>query len=118
MTAMTMRTVRGRDGSICHVPTAFVVKPGKKAPRAPDPIKTNGDSAAEELRLLIERGERIDQEIAEMQGDRRDFYAEVKSRGYDPKALRAIMTLRRKDRDVVAEEEAILDLYRQHLGML
>ena len=116
-----MRIARTADGAVRHMPTPFVPKPAKgakKAPRAPDPIKTNGDSAAEELRLLIERGERIDQEIAEMQGDRRDFYAEVKSRGYDPKALRAIMTLRRKDRDVVAEEEAILDLYRQHLGML
>lgn len=121
MNTMTMRVARGPDGELRHVPTLFVPKTGKGAKKTtgvPDPIKTNGDSAAEQLRLLVERGERIDQEIAEMQGDRRDFYAEVKSRGYDPKVLRAIMALRRKDRDAAAEEEAIFDLYRQHLGMI
>ena len=123
MTGLAMRLVRGLDGETRHVPAPYLVTPakparGRKARVVPDPIKTNGESAAEELRLLIERGERIEEEIAGMLDDRRDFFAEAKGRGYDPKAVRAIMALRKKDRGVVAEEEAILELYRQHLGLL
>ena len=58
MNTMTMRVARGPDGELRHVPTPFVPKPvkgAKKARRVPDPIKTNGESAAEQMKLLLER---------------------------------------------------------------
>lgn len=123
MNAPAMRAVRGTDGETRHVIAPYLVAPakparGRKARRVPDPIKTNGESAAEQLRLLVERAERIVEEIKGAQDDLKDVLGEAKGRGYDPKAIRAIMVLRRKDRSVVEEEETILDLYRQHLGML
>jgi uncharacterized protein (UPF0335 family) len=121
MNAMTMRIVRDANGVTRHVPTLALVKPaarGRKARPVPDPIKTNGESAAEQLRLLIERAERIAEEIKGAQDDLADVFAEAKGRGYSPKALRTIMAIRLKDREAHAEEQTILELYQQHLGML
>ena len=121
MNAMTMRMVRGAGGVMIHVPAPMSIaqrKASRKVRTAPDPIRTNGDSAAEQLRLLIERVERMDEEIKAAQDDRRDILAEAKGRGYDPKALLAIVARRRKDRAVLQEEEAILETYLQALGMV
>lgn len=121
MTAMTMRTVRGRDGSICHVPTPFVPKPAKgakKARRVPDPIKTNGESAAEQMRLLLERLERLHEERNGISDDIKDVEAEARSRGFDAKALNAIRKIRLKAREEHQEETAVLEVYMQALGML
>lgn len=123
MSGFALRMVRGADGETRHVSAPYLVTPAKPArghkPRvAPDPIKTNGETAAEELRLLVERAERIVEEIKGAQDDLKDVLAEAKSRGYDTKAIRTIMALRLKDRALVSEEEAILELYRQHLGLL
>ncbi len=65
MNAITMRIVRSAGGMTRHVPCAAPppATKGKKKPHVPDPIKTNGDGSAEELRLLVERAERIEQEI-------------------------------------------------------
>lgn len=121
MNAMTMRIQRGADGTMRHVPapiTAAPPKRGRKNPVVPDPIKTNGDSAAEELRLLIERIERIREEKRAIADDERDVFGEAKARGYDAKGLRAILTLRQKEKHVLDEEEAIIETYRSALGML
>ncbi len=122
MNMLTMRTVRDAGGMVRHMPTAFVpaapAKRGKKGRVVPDPIKTNGEGTAEELRLLIERAERIVEEIKGAQDDLKDVLAEAKGRGFDAKALRKIMTIRLKKKEEFQEEEAILEVYLQALGMI
>ncbi|WP_301075403.1 DUF2312 domain-containing protein [Sphingomonas sp.] len=81
-------------------------------------MKTSGETAAEELRLLIERAERIEEEKKAMADDLADVFAEAKSRGYDPTALKKIMSIRKKKREEFQEEESILETYMQALGML
>lgn len=73
--------------------------------------------AADELRLLIERAERLEEEKRGLADDIKDVMAEAKSRGYDPKAIRKIIALRRKKREAVQEEQAILETYLSALGM-
>lgn len=72
---------------------------------------------ASELRSFIERIERLDSEKAAISDDIKDVFAELKSRGYDAKAVRAILKLRKLDPNERAESEAILDLYLSTLGM-
>lgn len=73
--------------------------------------------AADELRLLIERAERLESEKQGIADDIKDVMGEAKSRGYDPKAIRKIIALRRKKREAVQEEQAILETYLSALGM-
>lgn len=77
-----------------------------------------GRVAADELRLLIERAERLEEEKKAIADDIKDVMAEAKGRGYDPKAIRKIMQIRKKKREEYQEEEAILETYMQALGML
>jgi uncharacterized protein (UPF0335 family) len=77
-----------------------------------------GHVAADELRLLIERAERLEEEKKGIQDDIKDVFAEAKGRGYDPKAIKKIMSIRKKKREEYQEEEAILEVYMQALGML
>lgn len=77
-----------------------------------------GHVAADELRLLIERAERLEEEKKGIVDDIGDVMAEAKSRGYDPKAIRKIMAIRKKKKEEYQEEEAILETYMQALGML
>lgn len=73
--------------------------------------------AAEELKLLIERAERLEEEKRGINDDIKDVMAEAKSRGYDTKAMRKIMAIRKKKKEEYQEEEAILETYMQALGM-
>ncbi len=73
--------------------------------------------ATDELRLLIERVERLDEEKRGIADDIKDVFAEAKSRGYDTKAMRKILAIRRKRQEEWQEEEAILDTYLAALGM-
>ena len=77
-----------------------------------------GQVAADELRLLIERAERLEEEKKGIADDIKDVFAEAKSRGYDPKAIKKIMSIRKKKREEYQEEEMILETYMQELGML
>lgn len=77
-----------------------------------------GQVAAEELRLLIERAERLEEEKKEIADDIKDVMAEAKGRGYDPKAIRKILSIRKKKKEEYQEEEAILEVYMQALGMI
>lgn len=70
-----------------------------------------------ELRQFIERIETIEEEIKAAQDDRKEVYAELKGRGFDAKVVAKVIALRKRDKDDVAEEEAILDLYKSALGM-
>ena len=71
---------------------------------------------AGELRQFIERFERLDQEKKDIADQQKEVLAEARARGYDVKVLRKLIALRKKDPAVVAEEEAILDLYREALS--
>ena len=73
--------------------------------------------AAEELRQFVERIERLEEEKAGIGGDIKDVFAEMKGRGFDVKAVRSILRIRKQDHAERQEEEAILDLYLQALGM-
>lgn len=72
---------------------------------------------AAELRQFVERCERLEEERQAIAGQIREVLAEAKGRGYDVKALRRILALRRKDPNEISEEEAVLQLYREALGM-
>ena len=77
-----------------------------------------GHVAADELRLLIERAERLEEEKKGISDDISDVFAEAKGRGYDPKAIRKILAIRKKKKEEYQEEEAILEVYMQALGMI
>ena len=72
---------------------------------------------ADELRQFIERIERLDAEKKDIFDQQKEVMAEAKGRGYDIKVLRKLVSLRRRDEGEVAEEEAILELYKEALGM-
>ena len=73
--------------------------------------------AADELRQFIERVERLEEEKAGIASDIKDVYAELKGRGFDAKAVRQIVRIRKLDNSERQEQEAILELYMQALGM-
>ena len=73
--------------------------------------------AAGQLRSLIERIERLEEEKRTIADDIKDVYAEAKGNGFDTKAIRAIIILRRTDKAEREEAETILDLYMAALGM-
>ncbi|MFE3838973.1 DUF2312 domain-containing protein [Pseudogemmobacter sonorensis] len=72
---------------------------------------------ADELRQFVERIEQLESEKKDISEQIKEVYAESKGRGYDTKALRMIVSLRRKDKDQIAEEEAVLEIYKEALGM-
>ena len=76
-----------------------------------------GSIAADELRLLIERIERLEEEKKAIADDVKDVYGEAKSRGYDTKTMRSIVRLRKMENHVRQEAEALLDTYKAALGL-
>ncbi|MEL6336946.1 MAG: DUF2312 domain-containing protein [Pseudomonadota bacterium] len=84
---------------------------------AEDVIEGTGMVAAGQLRAIIERVERLEEEKKEVAEQIKEVYAEAKANGYDTKILRKVVTLRKKDPAERSEEEAILDLYLDALGM-
>lgn len=122
MNMMTMRTVRDAGGMVRHMPTPFqpatTTAKGRKKRFVPDPIKTNGEAAAEELRVLIERAERIAEEIKGMQDDFKDVLAEATGRGHDGKAFRKVLAIRKKNKEDFLQEEGVLETYLTALGMI
>lgn len=73
--------------------------------------------AADQLRSFIERLERLDEEIAGRNEDKSDIYKEAKAQGFNTKVLKKIIALRKRDYAERQEEQAIMDLYLQALGM-
>jgi uncharacterized protein (UPF0335 family) len=76
-----------------------------------------GNPAADQLRLIIERIERIEEEIKGSQDDRKDVYSEAKSVGYDVKTIRKVVVLRKQDPLTRQENDALLETYRAALGI-
>ena len=72
---------------------------------------------ADELRQFIERFERLEAEKRDIADQQKEVMTEAKGRGYDTRVMRKVIALRKRDAADVAEEEAVLDLYKQALGM-
>lgn len=93
-----------------------------KPPMKPDPSfdqaadNTNRVTAAE-LRSFVERHERLELEKKDIADQQKEVMAEAKSRGYDTKIMRKVIALRKRDADDIAEEQAVLDMYTEALGM-
>jgi len=73
--------------------------------------------AADQLRLFIERIERLEEEKKGMADDIRDVYSEAKSQGFDSKTMRAIVRLRKMEKNARDEMDALLETYRVALGL-
>lgn len=93
-----------------------------RAPMKPDADfrKHNQEAynvTAEELRQFIERAEQLASEKRDVAEQEKEVFAEAKGRGYDTKVMRKIIALRKRKPDEIAEEEAILEMYKAALGM-
>ena len=71
-----------------------------------------------QLQAVVERIEKLEDERAILAEDIKDVYLEAKGNGFDPKIIKKLVALRKKDPSKVAEEEALLDTYKAALGML
>jgi len=71
-----------------------------------------------QLQSVVERIEKLEDERAILAEDIKDVYVEAKGNGFDPKIIKKLVALRKKDPSKVAEEEALLDTYKAALGML
>ncbi len=81
---------------------------------------TNAESyrvTADELRQFIERFERLEMEKKDIADQQKEVMAEAKGRGYDTRVMRKVIALRKRDSDDIAEEEAVLEMYKEALGM-
>lgn len=93
-----------------------------KPPMKPDPsFDQAADNtyrvAANELRQFIERIGRLDAEKKDLAEQHKEVMSEAKSRGYDTKILRKVIALRKREPDDIAEEEAVMEMYKEALGM-
>lgn len=84
---------------------------------ADDITETSQTVAAGQLRAFIERIERLEEEKKTISDDIKEVFAEMKGTGFDTKAVKSIIKLRKKDQAERQEEEAILDLYKAALGL-
>ena len=84
----------------------------------PEDDFSNVTVAAGQLRAIVERIERLEEEKKEVAGQIKEVYEEAKGNGFDVKTLRKVIALRKKKPEERSEEEAMLDLYLNALGML
>ena len=77
-----------------------------------------GGIAGERLKSLIEHIERLEEEKRVLAEDIKEVYAEAKGTGFDPKIMRQIIRIRKRDKDELDEEETLLDVYKRALGMM
>ena len=82
-------------------------------PDATDPYAVTAD----ELRQFIERFEQLESEKKDVAEQQKELMAEAKGRGYDTKVMRKVIALRKRKPDELAEEEAVLEVYKAALGM-
>ncbi len=73
--------------------------------------------SAGELRQFVERYERLEMEKKDIADQQKEVMAEAKGRGYDTKVMRKLVAMRKRDQDDIAEEEAVLEMYKAALGM-
>src|SRR6266581_3952433 len=77
-----------------------------------------GGVAGAQLKSLIERIERLEEEKRALGEDIKEVYAEAKGNGFEPKIMRQILKIRKMDKEALDEEESLLDVYKRALGML
>ena len=82
-----------------------------------DQVDSSYRVTADELRQFVERYERLEIEKKDIADQQKEIMAEAKGRGYDTKVLRKIVALRKRDMNDIAEEEAVLAMYKDALGM-
>lgn len=102
-------------GEVIGMPPA--TSDGLPRPNHVDTIETSQTVAAGQLRAFIERVERLEEEKQTIADDIKEIFAEMKGTGFDTKAVRALIRLRKQDQAERQEAEAILDLYKAALGM-
>src|SRR5690606_14685437 len=93
-----------------------MLAPNTDTDHAPEMAQTR--FAKDQLKAIVERIERLEEEKKTISDDIRDVYAEAKGNGYDVKALRAIVRMRKQDTEKRREQEAVLETYMHALGML
>jgi len=76
-----------------------------------------GNVSAEQLRLFIERVERLEEEKKGIADDIKDVYGEAKATGFDTKTMRSILRLRKMEKNARDEQDALLETYRNALGL-
>lgn len=127
-TTMTLSVPDGEGGMITTGPfTQSQLEKAVKQIKKGAPMKHDPDFAkqaeqayrvtADELRQFIERWERLEAEKKDIADQQKEVLAESKARGYDTKAIRKVIALRKREPDDIAEEEAVLQMYKEALGM-
>ncbi len=84
----------------------------------PGPGHNSSGVAGDHLKSFIERVERLNEEKAALASDIKEVYAEAKGTGFDTKIMRKLIAMRKRDKDDLDEEEALLDTYMRAIGML
>ena len=79
---------------------------------------TGGPIARDQLRSIVERIERLEEEKQALADDIKEVYAEAKGSGFDTRIMRQVIRLRRMDKDDLDEQETLLDVYKRALGMI
>ncbi len=87
------------------------------ADKSPSDHATTGNIAADRLKSIVERIERLEEERKALGSDIKDIYAEAKSAGFDVKVLRQLIRLRKQEPADIEEQETLLDVYKRALGM-
>ncbi|MGC6531098.1 MAG: DUF2312 domain-containing protein [Candidatus Puniceispirillaceae bacterium] len=80
-------------------------------------MSVTGQTGADQLRQYIERIERLEEEKRALMADIRDIYSEAKATGFEPKIMRQVVRMRAMDRDLLAEQDILLDTYRDAIGL-
>lgn len=94
-----------------------MAKTMKKDPQFDEMADNTLGAASDEIRAFVERFERLEMEKKDIAEQSKEVMAEAKGRGYATKVLRQIVAERKRDRDDLAEEQAVLQMYRDALGM-
>jgi uncharacterized protein (UPF0335 family) len=115
-------TVNVQNTPVADEATPFKSVRGKIPMKETDADKAVADGAyrasADELRGFLEQIERLAAQRKDLGEDIKDVFTIAKSRGYDTNALRKLLVERKRDKDDLAEEQAVMDLYRGVLGMM
>src|SRR5258708_2341797 len=96
---------------------APAIDEGRQTTTSTSTSKDVGGIAGERLRSFVDRIERLEEEKKVLGADIKEVYSEAKGHGFDTKILRKVIALRKKDKEERDEEDTLLDLYKQALGM-
>lgn len=112
MSESTVVSLRAQDLSNVEATMAQASRARQDA----DPEPDVGGIAVDRLRSIIERYERLEEEVKALRGDQKDILQEAVSAGFDKKALKLVLAIRKQDPDEYEAIETQVDLYRRALG--